>query len=91
MMLTVYVSAGCWVCDGVPEVLATVASGLPELEVRIVDVDRASPGEVPVTVFSVPTYTLNGAVVSLGNPSPDFVERLRARMNDGHPPEECPR
>lgn len=88
MRLTVYMSNGCWVCDGVPEVLAAVSAGLPDLEVRIVDVDRAAPGDVPAAVFSVPTYTFNGAVVSLGNPSPGFVERLRALMSAGTSREE---
>lgn len=87
MRLTVYVSTGCWVCAGVPEVLDAVSAGLPGLEVQVVDVERASPGDVPAAVFSVPTYTFNGAVVSLGNPSPGFVERLRALMT-AHPSRE---
>lgn len=80
MTLTVYVSERCWVCGGVPPVLARVRAALPDLPIVVVDVDREPPERVPPVVFSVPTYTLAGTVVSLGNPPEDFVQRLRDRM-----------
>ncbi|MGE3842936.1 MAG: hypothetical protein AB7I50_15285 [Vicinamibacterales bacterium] len=79
MQLTVYVSKGCWACAGVPPVLDRVRAALPALAIRIVDVDSHSSA-VPPSVFSVPTYTLDEVVVSLGNPSSDFCDRLRARI-----------
>ncbi|MFN7984133.1 MAG: thioredoxin family protein [Vicinamibacterales bacterium] len=91
MTLTIYVSAGCWTCDGVGDVIAAVSAELPDLTVQVVDVDRAMPGEVPEIVFSIPTYTLNGQVVSLGNPAADFVDRLRACLDDSSAHQECGR
>ena len=79
MQLTVYISKGCWVCEGVPPVLDRVRAALPALAIRVVDIDAHSSA-VPPNVFSVPTYTLDEVVVSLGNPSSDFCDRLRARI-----------
>ncbi|MGD9796140.1 MAG: hypothetical protein AB7V43_21965, partial [Acidimicrobiia bacterium] len=59
--------------------LDRVRAALPALAIRIVDVDSHSSA-VPPSVFSVPTYTLDEVVVSLGNPSSDFCDRLRARI-----------
>ncbi|MGE3957388.1 MAG: hypothetical protein AB7H96_11765 [Vicinamibacterales bacterium] len=58
---------------------------LPTLVIRVVDVDSQAEA-VPPDVFSVPTYTLDDVVISLGNPSSDFCDRLRARISDkrGH-------
>ena len=79
MLLTVYISRGCWACEGVPPVLEQVRASLPGLAVRVVDIDSHSSA-VPPSVFSVPTYTLNDVVISRGNPSSDFCDRLRARI-----------
>ena len=74
-----YISRGCWACEGVPPVLGQVRAALPALGIRVVDIDAHSTA-VPPSVFSVPTYTLDDVVVSLGNPSSDFCDRLRARL-----------
>ena len=58
-------------------VTAAVRQELPFVIVEIMDVD-APLGSLPDVVFSVPTYTLNGRVVSLGNPDARFVQELRA-------------
>lgn len=79
MLLTVYISRGCWACEGVPPVLDQVRATLPALGICVVDIDSHT-GAVPPNVFSVPTYTLDDVVVSLGNPSSDFCDRLRARI-----------
>lgn len=60
--------------------LARVRRSLPSLAVRVVDIDDAV-GDLPPGVFSVPTYTLDDVVISLGNPSDDFCNALRTRMH----------
>lgn len=40
----------------------------PQVSVRVIDVAR--PPQPPSDVFAVPTFVLNGDVVSLGNPRP---------------------
>lgn len=78
--LTVYVSKGCWACEGVAAVLARVRARVPAVAITVVDIDRAAPRDIPRAVFSVPTYTLDGTVIALGNPSDDFVDTLQARL-----------
>jgi hypothetical protein len=46
------------------------------VNVEVIDLD-AEDGRNPDEVFSVPTYVLNGKIISLGNPSPvELDQRL---------------
>jgi hypothetical protein len=76
-ILRVFVSGRCALTTQVALVTAEVRRRLPSVLVEIVDVDNI-PEALPDMVFSVPTYTLNGRVVSLGNPDAQFVEELSA-------------
>ena len=76
-VLRVYVSGRCSLTKHVTLVTAAVHRELPRVIVEIVDVDTTQE-PLPDVVFSVPTYTLNGHVVSLGNPDARFVQELRA-------------
>ena len=76
-VLRVYVSGRCSLTEHVTLVTAAVRRELPCVIVEIVDVDTTQES-LPEMVFSVPTYTLNGRVVSLGNPDAQFVLELRA-------------
>lgn len=67
-MLQVFVAAGCNVCDHARAVARRVTEEFHEVRVDVVDIDE-EPERVPSTVFAVPSYVLNGAVISLGNPS----------------------
>lgn len=72
--LAIYVSAGCLGCERAHEVAALVRSGHPEVEVDVIDV--AGHGvDVPESVVAVPTYLLDGVVISLGNPDPDTLRQ----------------
>lgn len=78
-LLEIYVAPGCLGGDAARR-LAGLAQGLglADLEVRLIDL--GDPGATrPAAVFAVPTYLLDGRVLSLGNPFEDWlVERLRS-------------
>lgn len=75
--LEVYVSSHCLNCDEAVRLAEEVAVRYPDVVVRVVDLDLdGSPPPDPVV--AVPTYVLNGRVVSLGNPYP---EELFARLH----------
>lgn len=78
-VLRVYVSGRCSLTEHVTLVTAVVRRELSCVMVEIVDVDTTQES-LPDVVFSVPTYTLNGRVVSLGNPDARFVQQLRALL-----------
>lgn len=67
-MLEVFVAAGCETCDHARSVARRVAEEFHEVHVDVIDIDE-EPERVPPSVFAVPSYLLNGAVISLGNPS----------------------
>jgi len=68
-LLQVYVSADCETCVRAREISEALFGAYPGISVEIVDVGRAEAGEVPDAVIAVPTYLLDGVVVSLGNPN----------------------
>src|SRR6478735_10697177 len=76
-VLRVFISGRCPLTAHVALVTAEVHRQLPSVHVEIIDVDTTQEA-LPDAVFSVPTYTLNGRVVSLGNPDARFVHELRA-------------
>jgi hypothetical protein len=65
-------------CDEAVRLAEEAAARYPNVVVRVVDLDlEGSPPPDPVV--AVPTYLLNGRVVSLGNPYP---EELFARLHE---------
>ncbi len=68
MSLEVYVEAGCTSCNRAFEIAEEVAQMYPALSVEVIDISETQRS-VPEAVFAVPTYVLDGKVVSLGNPS----------------------
>ena len=67
-VLEIYVGPACFASETARGLAAAVrARARPGLEVRLVDLGE--PGAVrPSAVFAVPTYLLDGRVISLGNP-----------------------
>jgi len=67
-VLEIYVGPACFASDTARRLAEAVrARARPGLDVRLVDL--AEPGAVrPPAVFAVPTYLLDGRVISLGNP-----------------------
>lgn len=65
-VLQVFVEPACETCRRAIELAKAVDDGYPQLAVRIVDVrDHEAERD---DVFAVPTFVLNGCVLSLGNP-----------------------
>jgi thiol-disulfide isomerase/thioredoxin len=76
-LLEVYVSNECPNCDEAVRLAEEAAKRYPKVAVRLIDLDELGGVPPPDPVVAVPTYLLNGRVVSLGNPAPeDLFARL---------------
>ena len=76
--LEVYVSSECLNCGEAVSLAEEAAARYPNVMVRVIDLDQVG-SPPPDPVVAVPTYVLNGRVVSLGNPDP---EDLFARLHE---------
>ena len=67
-LLEIYVAPGCLGCETAHGLVAIAREfAPPEFEVRLIDLSE--PDAIrPPAVFAVPTYLLDGQVISLGNP-----------------------
>jgi len=77
--LEVFIESGCLSCERAVRLAKDVDTNYPELSVRVIDIggDTARPEEV----FAVPTFMLNGRVVSLGNPpASDLCSEIEALL-----------
>jgi hypothetical protein len=77
-ILEIYVAPVCFGCETARDLADVLrARGWPGLEVRVLDL--GAPDVIrPPEVFAVPTYVLDGRVISLGNPEPDWLLELIA-------------
>ena len=84
VQLDVYVNENCWSCDETRAIVAAVRSCFPEVRTRLITQD-GTPW--PAEVFAVPTYVLDGRVISLGNPSRTALnlQLEAARLNEQGP------
>ena len=65
--LDVYLTEHCFGCTEARRLAEAAARHFPGLAVRVVDLER-EPEARPDGLVAVPTYMLDGRVVSLGNP-----------------------
>lgn len=72
-ILHVYIADDCWSCQETRRIVADVTGQFPEIRVELRDMNQDWPDDV----FAVPTYVLNGRVISLGNPT---REELRQKL-----------
>lgn len=77
--LEIYVSSECPNCGEAVKLAEDAAARYPNVVVRVIDLDQLNGNPPPDPVVAVPTYLLNGRVVSLGNPDP---EDLFARLHE---------
>ncbi len=72
-LLEIYVMPQCFGCETAIRLAQRVqALNVPGVDVQIVDLSQ--PNVVrPPKVFAVPTYVLNGVILSLGNPEEDWL------------------
>jgi glutaredoxin len=76
--LEVYVSRHCPNCGEALRLADETAGRFPSIVVRVIDLDL-HPTPVPEIIVAVPTYVLDGRLISLGNPDP---EELFARLHE---------
>lgn len=69
--LEVFVEADCSRCQRALRLAEDVDDRYPELSVRVIDINE--PAGQRDDVFAVPTFILDGRVVSLGNPKQSFL------------------
>src|SRR5262249_20391600 len=80
MRLEIYVASHCTGCQEALHI-AELAQGIAGLDVAVIHLDHVTPVHppVPTRIVAVPTYLLDGRVVSLGNPYRDeFLAHLRS-------------
>ena len=71
--LQVYVKPGCAQCERASELAREIDSDYKQLAVEVIDMATAPTRHDDV--FAVPTFILNGKVVSLGNPGRKDLRR----------------
>jgi hypothetical protein len=77
--LQVYIADDCWSCEETRRIVADVTPDFPSVLVEFLDMARS---DRPDSVFAVPTYLLNGRVISLGNPTRHALsEQLSKELN----------
>ena len=78
MRLDIYIGQHCTNCQEAL-VIAAAARGIAGVVVRVIDWDDPCQS-VPSRVIAVPTYVLDDAIVSLGNPDRQtFLAHLHAQ------------
>jgi hypothetical protein len=82
-ILDIYVAPDCFGCETARNLAGVIrALDWPDLEVRLLDL--STPGVIrPATVFAVPTYVLDGRVISLGNPEQEWLLAQLAPSSPG--------
>jgi hypothetical protein len=72
--LTLYVRERCSGCARARALVTEMAALFRSLHVSIVDLSRPE-APIPEAIFATPTYSLDGRVISLGNPTRDRLMR----------------
>lgn len=81
--LDVYISDDCWSCGETRRLVARMRENFPQVDIVVFDLQGDN---WPQQVFAVPTYILDGKVISLGNPSEEMLQaKLRASQNVSEP------
>lgn len=80
--LAIYTLGECWGCERARDIAAAVAGARTDVNVRLIDLG-VERGERPAAVIAVPTYLLDGQVISLGNPDLSWLlSRLSEKAED---------
>ncbi len=81
--LRVYVADGCGGCRRARELVAQLLLRCPGAAVEVVNVSRTPPEQpLPTGLVGTPTYTVDGRVRWLGNPSPqELLEVVEGRRS----------
>jgi hypothetical protein len=88
--LDIVIAPGCSGCDEARAVACTLREQLPALHVNLIELDGRRPP--PDRVVATPTYLLDGAVVSLGNPrASELIRMIQRRASAPRPTPPHPR
>ena len=78
--LQIVVARYCAACEEARAIGLEMQVTFPKLAVDLVEIDGSHP--VPDGVVATPTYLLDGAVISLGNPRREMlVDEIRRRQD----------
>jgi hypothetical protein len=78
--LEVYVTRHCFGCAEALRLADLANRRFPELVVKVIDLER-EPEARPDRLVAVPTYVLDGQILSLGNPRPhDLFRQLEQAL-----------
>ena len=81
--LNVYVSEDCWSCTETREIVSEMRVQFPDVEISLYDTDADL---WPNDIFAVPTYMLDGRIISLGNPTRQHLQnKLEAAQSVAKP------
>jgi len=81
MRLEIVVAPDCVGCAEARAIAEEIQGRFASVEVHLLELGGDRP--IPKQVVATPTYLLDGAVISLGNPRMETLMRLiRRRMND---------
>lgn len=85
--LRIYVEPRCVACERALGLAGEIRDCFPALEVEVVDLSRPEVSR-PDYVFAVPTFVLNGRVLSLGNPRRSrLVAAVEAALRENGAPD----
>lgn len=73
LKLDVYISNDCWSCEETIRIVNDISGKMPEVAIEFIDIEKID--QKPDNVFAVPTYLLNGRVISLGNPTREELQQ----------------
>lgn len=77
--LEVFVEADCWSCAESRRIVEEIAPHFPQVAIQLIDLSTQSR---PIDVFAVPTFMLNGEIISLGNPYPkELQQKIEDALN----------
>lgn len=76
--LRVYITSQCFSCEEAVLIAAEITQKFPQIITEIVNLEDPCASK-PEMVFAVPTYLLDGKLLSLGNP---YREHLFAKIAD---------
>ena len=68
LLLRIYVAQHCETCAEARRIAEKTQQTYENVEVEVMELDGENSAN-PDDVFSVPTWVLNGKIISLGNPS----------------------
>lgn len=81
LLLRIYVARHCETCAEARRMAEEIRQLYENVEVETMELDEEESVN-PDDVFSVPTWVLNGRIISLGNPS---YNELSAKLSQAQP------